>query len=115
MSTISGKILFDSWRGEPGPATVYVRLLDTSRVDTSARKIAELVLYDVRLDEISEEGLGFCLEANEVDPRARYEVGVFVDLIGDGRKRAGDYLNTRAYPVLTHGFSNYVEIYVHPI
>lgn len=115
MHVVSGKILLDAWRGEPGPATVYIRLLDTSRIDAAALVVDEVVLHDVRLDHVARDGIEFCVAAKELNPRARYEVGVLVDLSGDGQKRAGDYLNTRAYPVLTRGFPDQVEIHVHPI
>jgi hypothetical protein len=109
MHQVTGRVLLDGWQGEPGPATVYVRLLDTTRIDAMARKIVEVILYDVWLDQVQEEGIEFCLWAGEVDVRARYEVGVLVDLDGDGRKGVGDYLNTVSYPVLTQGFPAYVE------
>jgi hypothetical protein len=86
MHEVTGKILLDGWGGEPGPATVYVRLLDTSRIDAAARKVAEVVLYDVQLDR------------------------VHVDLDGDGRKSKGDYLNMQSYPVITRGHPNQVEV-----
>jgi hypothetical protein len=115
MHVVSGRILLNGWRGEPGPATVYVRLLDTSRIDAAALTVDEVVLHDVRLDQVERDGIEFRVAAKELDPRARYEVGVLVDLTGDGQKSVGDYLNTRAYPVLTRGFPNQVEVHVHPI
>jgi hypothetical protein len=70
----------------------------------------EIILYDVWLDQVEEDGIDFCLWAREVDARARYEIGVLIDMDGDGRKGVGDYLNTVAYPVLTGGSPNYVEV-----
>lgn len=115
MHVVSGKILLDEWQGEPGPATVVMRLLDTSRMDVAAWRVDEVVLRDVRLDEVRDEGITFRLTAHEVDPRARYEVNVLVDLDGDSRAGVGDYLNTQSYPVLTRGFPTWVEVHVHPI
>ena len=115
MHVVSGKILLDEWRGEPGPATVVVRLLDTSRMDVAARTVDEVVLHDVRLDEVQDEGIAFRLTAQELDPRARYEVSVLVDLDGDGRASVGDYLNTQSYPVLTRGFPDEVEVHARPV
>ena len=115
MHVVSGRILLDGWRGEPGPATVYVRLLDTSRIDASARTVDEVVLHDVRLDRVKDDGIEFCVVARKLDVRARYEVGVLVDLDGDGRASVGDYVSTCAYPVLTRGFPDQVEVHVHPI
>jgi hypothetical protein len=110
MHEVTGKILLDGWGGEPGPATVYVRLLDTSRIDAAARKVAEVVLYDVQLDRVQDDGIEFCLMVGDLDPRAQYEIGVLVDLDGDGRKSKGDYLNMQSYPVITRGHPNQVEV-----
>jgi len=115
MHVVSGVILLDEWLGEPGPATVIVRLLDTSRMDVAARRVDEAVLRHVRLDEVQDEGIAFRLTAQELDPRARYEVSVLVDLDGDGRASVGDYLNMQSYPVLTRGFPTQVEVHVHPV
>jgi hypothetical protein len=92
-----------------------VRLLDTSRIDALAVTIDELVLEDVDLTAVEDTGLEFQLSAEEVQPRARYEVGVLVDLDGDGRPSVGDYINTRSYPVLTRGYPDKVEVQVNPI
>jgi len=115
MHVVSGQILLDEWQGEPGPATVIVRLLDTSRMDVAARRVDEVMLHDVRLDEVQEEGIAFRLTAQELDSRARYEVSVLVDLDGDGRASVGDYLNTQSYPVLTQGFPDQVEVHARPV
>jgi hypothetical protein len=115
MYELSGKILLDGWQGEPGPATVYIRLLDTSRIDAAARKVVELILYEVWLDRAPEDGIAFCMRVGELDARARHEMGVLVDLDGDGRKGVGDYLNTIAYPVLTRGYPDYIEVHVRRI
>lgn len=112
MHELTGKILLDGWQGERGPATVYIRLLETSRIDSAARKVVELILYDVRLDRTQEDGITFCLRVIHVDSRARYEMGVLVDLDGDGRKGPGDYLNTSSYPVLTRGHPDSAEVHV---
>jgi hypothetical protein len=72
--------------------------------------VDQVVLHDLRLDEVQDEGVVFCLVALEVDPRARYEVSVLVDLDGDGETSVGDYRNTVSYPVLTRGFPDEVEV-----
>jgi hypothetical protein len=115
MQKVRGKVLLDGWQGEPGPATVYARLLDTSWIDAPAKTVDEVVLHDVRLDEIQDKGLAFSLAVQEVDPRARYEVSVLVDLDGDGETSAGDFRNTASYPVLTRGFPDEVEVRAHRI
>lgn len=112
MHVVSGRIVLDGWRGESGPATVYVRLLDTSLIDAPARIVDEVVVEDVRLDRVKDDGIEFRVMARELDARARYQVGVLVDLDGDRRISVGDYVNTRAYPVLTRGFPDQVQIHV---
>ena len=112
MDEISGRILLEGWRGEPGPATIYVRLLDTSLIDAPARVVDEVVLRDVGLVGAADGGIGFRIAAGGVNALARYEVGVLVDLDGDGKPSVGDYVNTCAYPVLTQGFPAHVEIRV---
>lgn len=115
MHVVSGRVLLEGWRGEPGPATVYARLLDTSWIDAPARTVDKVVLHDVRLDEIQDKGITFSLVAQEVDPRSRYEVSVLVDLDGDGETSVGDYRNTTSFPVLTQGFPDEVEVLVQRI
>ena len=110
MQVVSGTLKLEGWQGEQGPATVYVRLLDTSWMDAPSRTVDEVVFDNVRLDEIQEHGLNYHLVAEEVDPRARYQVSALVDLDGDGETSVGDYLTTVAYPVLTRGFPDVVDI-----
>ena len=115
MREVSGRILLQDWGGEAGPATVYVRLFNTTLIDAPARMVNEVVLHRVRLDRVRNLGIKFSVVAPKVDARARYEVGVLVDLDGDTKPSHRDYVNTRAYPVLTRGFPDRVEIRVHPI
>lgn len=117
MPAVSGTILLEQWPGEPGPATVYIRLLDTSLIDISARIIAELILPGVSLHDIAAEGLAFHLpvKEDELDARARYEVSAFLDLDGDGKLGHGDYLSTRTCPVLTRGYPDEVQVFVRRI
>lgn len=115
MPEVVGQVLLDGWRGEPGPATVYVRLLDTSRMDAPALVVDEVILDEVWLDQIGDDGIEFRLAVEEVRCRVRYQVSALVDLDGDGRISVGDYASTRSYPVLTGGFPNEVEVHVQPI
>ena len=115
MHEVWGKVLLDGWRGELGPATVYVRLLDTSRIDAPAHTIDEVVFQDVSLDQAQFDGIEFCVSTQELDVRARYEIYALVDLDGDGEVSVGDYVNTWSYPVLTRGSPDRVEVHVRPI
>lgn len=115
MGVVTGRILLDGWQGEPGLATVFVGVLDTSRADASAATVSTLTLRDVALELVGKDGINFSLETDAADPRAHYTVSVLVDLDGDGQSSPGDYRSMRAYPVLTHGHGNRVEIHARRI
>jgi hypothetical protein len=118
MDFVSGRVVLDGWQGEIGPATVYVRLEDTGRVDAPARTVALQTLAGVALDDVPEEGIEFALEVPEEDPRwpwTQYTVSVLVDLDGDGQSSVGDYRSMRAYPVLTQGYGHRVDVHVRRI
>jgi hypothetical protein len=110
MGVVTGRILLDGWQGESGLATVYVRVLDTSRADASAVMVSTLTIRDIALDLMERDGIDFSLDIQAVDPRITYTVSVLVDLDGDGQSSPGDYRSMRAYPVLTHGHGNRVEV-----
>ena len=52
------------------------------------------------------------LTVPEVDEHARYDVRVHVDRSGSGEVSPGDRITTRAYPVLTQGAGDHVEVEV---
>jgi uncharacterized lipoprotein YbaY len=110
MGFVTGRIRLEGWQGEPGPATVYVRVLDTSQADAPAVMVSTLTLKEVALDLMEQDGIEFSVEIPAVDPRTRYTVSVLVDLDGDGQSSPGDYRSMQAYPVLTHGHGNRVEV-----
>ena len=111
MGLLTGRICLEGWQGEPGPATVYVRLLDTSRVNAPAMTVFTLTFKEVALVVMEHDGIDFAMNIAEVDPHARYTVSVLVDLNGDGQSSRGDYQSMQAYPVLTHGHENRVKVY----
>ena len=115
MCVVTGRIFLEGWQGEPGPATVYVRVLDTSRADASAVTVSTLAIRDVALDLMDKDGIDFSLDIPAVDPMTRYTVSVLVDLNGDGQSSQGDYRSMRAYPVLTCGHGNRVEVHARRI
>ena len=115
MEVVTGRILLEGWQGEPGPATVVVRVLDTSRADAAAVTVSTLTLNEVALDLMEQEGIEFSLEIPALDPRTRYTVSVLVDLDGDGQSSPGDYRSMQAYPVLTHGHGGWVEVHARRI
>jgi putative lipoprotein len=101
-------------RPVPAGGTVRVRVEDTSRADAAAAVIAHLV---ERLSGPLTAGTQrtFTLAVPDVDDRARYNVRVHVDISGSGEMSAGDLVTTRAYPVLTHGAPDHVDVEVVPI
>ena len=107
---ITGRIVLKGWTGELGPAKVTVRLLDTSRIDAPARTIAERVLPEVRLDRAAQRGIPFRLDVPALGRGVRREVGVHVDLAGDGLVRRGDYVNMQAFPVPALGRAIELEV-----
>ena len=111
VSLVTGRIRLEAWQGEPGPATVYVRLLDTSRADAPAVAVSTLIFKEVALDQMERDGTDFAMDIAGVDPHAYYTVSVLIDLNGDGQSSRGDYQSMQVYPVLTHGHGNRVEIY----
>jgi hypothetical protein len=115
MGVVTGRILLEGWQGEPGPATVWVWVLDTSRADAHAVTVSTLTIRDVALDLMQRNGIVFSLDIPTVDPRTHYTVSVLVDLNGDGRSSQGDYRSMQAYPVLTHGHGNRVEVHARRI
>lgn len=115
MYEVAGTVRLAGWRGEIGPAMVRVRLLDTSRVDLAARLVAEVHVAVARLEELAQADLPFALVAGPIDPRARYEIAVWIDVDGDGAVSVGDYVSTRAYPVLTRGSTDRVAVAVQPV
>jgi uncharacterized lipoprotein YbaY len=115
MHEVSGTVLLKDWDGKPGPAAVHVRLLNTTRVDAPSAIAGEVTLHDVRLDRAAEEGIDFRVSVAEMDPQARYEVAVWIDVDGDGARGRGDYVSTASHPVLTRGFPDRVLVPVRRI
>jgi putative lipoprotein len=86
-----------------------VRVEDTSRADAAATVVAEAALPLTR--PLPAGGrLPFRLTVPAVDDHARYGVRVHVNRSGAGVLSAGDRITTRAYPVLTHGAPDHVEV-----
>jgi hypothetical protein len=115
MHVVSGTVLLEDWDGEPGPATVHLRVLDTTRIDARSATAGELVLHDVRLDRAAKDGIDFRISVDEVDPQARYEVAAWIDVDRDGVRSRGDYVSTASHPVLTRGNPDHVQVPVRRI
>ena len=101
-------------RPVPAGGTVRVRVEDTSRADDATKVVANLV--EPLSGPLSEGAQRtFTLAVPDVDDRARYNVRVHVDISGSGEMSDGDLVTTRAYPVLTHGAPDHVDVEVVPV
>ena len=115
MATVTGKIFLKEDPGINQDVSVYVQLLDTSRADAASVKVAEAFYDLVKLRDLFTNGLQFQLQVEGIDTRRRYEVNALIDLDHDGKMGKGDYISKQAYPVLTKGYPNYVEVEVSEI
>jgi uncharacterized lipoprotein YbaY len=80
-------------------ARLVLRVLEVGRADAASEVIAEKVITDARL--ASNTPFEVSVPSNTVGPS--YILQVHVDLAGTGTLSPGDYLTTQAYPVLTGG------------
>ena len=112
MPVVNGKIYIKNDPGGIRDTIVYVRLLDTSKADASSIKITEVIYKQVNLRDLFTKGLQFHLYVDKIDSSLRYEINVLADLDKDGKMGKGDYITKQAYPVLTKGYPEYVEVEV---
>jgi hypothetical protein len=112
MHIVQGKIFLKENPDQDQEVSVYIRVLDTSRADAASVKVKETVLHLVQFSDIYMNGYPFKLQIDKIDPRRRYEVDVLIDLDNDGKTGKGDYISKQAYPVLTKGYPEYVEVEV---
>ncbi len=103
MVSVQGEILFESSLPAFNGVTLYVRLLDVSRLDATSKTIAEQVIRDVAHVADSVNTIEFELNDLRIDERARYIVTAHADVDGDGRISRGDLMTMESYPVLTFG------------
>jgi uncharacterized lipoprotein YbaY len=103
-TTISGQIRFDDSAPAFRNATVRVILEDVTRADAPAREVARLEIPSYS-HAPGEPPLEFSLEPlTPLDPRARYDLRVHVDLGSGGKKEVGDQITMQSYPVATQGY-----------
>jgi hypothetical protein len=95
-------------------ATARVMVEDTTRADARAEVVAQ-VFATVTEPRAAGEWMTFQLTVPDVDERARYDVRAYVDCSGSGAVSSGDRITTQAYPVLTHGAADRVEVEVEEI
>jgi len=114
-SLVTGKVVFDEGSRPFSDATVYVRLVDVSRVDAASDIVAETILRAVSLDMRKETSFAFSIPGELPERNAHYNISVHIDVDNDGKLSKGDYFTTQSFPVLTHGYSNHVIVRVTPI
>ncbi len=110
MHTVKGKIFLKEYPDFNQEVSVYIRLMDTGRADAASLKVFESVNHLVRFRDICKNGYPFQFQTDKIDPRRRYEIEVLVDMDNDGKTGKGDYISKQAYPVLTKGYPDYVEV-----
>jgi putative lipoprotein len=92
----------------PGNAVIEVRLLDVSKADAPATTVAQEIIRP----QGKQVPIPFTLkyDSSRINEGARYDVQARI-LIKDKLS----YINTQAYPVITMGNPNKVEVVVEPV
>ena len=109
---VSGEIIFDQQAHLPPSTKAYVRLLDVSAADAPSRTVAEEVLTDISQKANSGQSIPFSLNGILQNKGGSYIISVLVDVNGDGKISAGDFINKQSYPVLTFGYPSKVSVLV---
>ena len=111
-SLVRGEVILSPELASFDRATVYTYLEDVSYQDAPATILARHAIAEITHSIGTENRVNFTLLTQEIDPRANYSVRVHVSLQSDRQIQAGDYISTQTYPVLTHGFGDWVSIKV---
>jgi hypothetical protein len=112
---VEGNITFDKSGASFSGATAYIRLEDTSQVDTASGIIAEKVIHNVSHEKGGNDKLPISLQGQISNERANYIISVHIDVDGDGQISYGDYINMESYPILTFGHPNKVSVCVQQV
>jgi hypothetical protein len=94
---VEGEVVIPS--GPGGAGTLRVSLVEVSRQDVPAVRVAERTFQCVAPDEDRERVHPFSIEARPRRPQERFAVEAHLDFAGDGRIRGGDYVNVQSHPV----------------
>jgi uncharacterized lipoprotein YbaY len=109
---LRGEVVFEEGALSFDGATLFISLSDTSYADAPAEAVASEVLPNVSYDARARNRLPFTLHGHIREENADYTVSVHVDMDGDGKVGAGDFVNVQSYPVLTHGHPDFVSVLV---
>ena len=112
---MSGEVLFEEGARPFYGATVYIRLENNSQLDAASQVIAEQVVRNFSYQPGESAGLEFKLYGEQPDEHASCNVRAHVDLNGDSRISAGDYITMQSYPVLTYGYPRRISITVREV
>jgi uncharacterized lipoprotein YbaY len=118
VSVVSGQIIIAPAVPAFSGATAHIFLEDISRADADAHILAQTAVAGLAHASAAggETIVLFRLAAAKaaVNPRGSYNVRVWVDVDGDGRKSANDLHSDEVYPVLTRGFGSKVVVRLGP-
>jgi uncharacterized lipoprotein YbaY len=112
---VEGEITFEKLGASFSGATAYIRIEDTSQVDTASSIIAEQAIHNISHQTGGDDKLTISLRGQIPSEKARYIVSVHIDVDGDRQVSQGDYINMESYPVLTSGYSNQISMCVRQV
>jgi uncharacterized lipoprotein YbaY len=114
LAIVKGEIVFDNSLNFSPKSTIYVRLEDVTMIDSHSEVISEQIIRGANHQDNSNSKINFEIQGMICDKHS-YIVSVHADLDGDGNISKGDFINMQSYPVLTHGYPNYVSVSVKEI
>lgn len=93
-------------------ATVFIHLIDSGMLDTSASVLAEQAIRNFSFRP-GDPPLNFELTLDkEPDKRGLLGVTVHISMTGKDDVEMGDYMTMQSYPVLTQGYPDAVTVEV---
>jgi uncharacterized lipoprotein YbaY len=109
FSIVKGEILFDRPLELSQKFTIYIRLEDVTMIDSYSKIITEKKIKSISHQYNSANKLIFEIQG-VICEKHRYIISAHADLDGDNNISKGDFINMQSYPVLTHGYPNFVSI-----
>jgi len=109
---VSGSITFDEDETF-SDATVYIRLEDVGLQDAPSKVLAKQILSKVSHNGNSNKGgIDFSIGNDRIhyNPSHSYSIFVHVDVNNDSEISTGDFITVENYPVLTHGYPNFLIV-----
>lgn len=100
MVVVRGELHFEDSGVSLAGAKVYVRLLDVSRADAPAHIISEYKIPSLPVGVDTSKSIPFEFKSDLADPRRSYTITAHIDMDGDGRVSAGDYITMENFSVV---------------